>query len=52
MTTTYEVQGLYGLEWETVTEFDDYAEAVQALDGFRGSEYGIDRTEFRLVTFG
>ena len=48
---TYDVQGLYGLEWETIAEFDNRGDAERELDTYRRNEYGESRTEFRITEF-
>ena len=48
--TLYEIEGLYGTEWELVESFEDYDEAAEELEAYRRNEYGDDAVRFRLVT--
>lgn len=50
MTTTYEVQGAYAGEWETIEVFGEYYEAMQELKAYRQNEYGDGAVQFRVVT--
>lgn len=50
MHTIYEIEGLYGNTWETVTAFEDYDEATEELEAYRRNEYGDDAVTFRLIT--